>query len=60
MEIRGAVFKDSRLSPSLHIQCRNRTVKFRTPFDWYKDEMDYDRQNLSKAAGLLQQLSNET
>ena len=54
-DIRQATFKDSRWLPRLLLKIGDRTVTFRTPYDGYQDEMDFDRKNLAKAAELLAQ-----
>ncbi len=51
--LKCATFKDSRWVPKLLLHFDERTVTFRTPYDVYRDEMDFDRKNLTKAAELL-------
>ena len=52
-EIRCAAFRDSYWAPRLVLDTGRRKVSFRTPYDGYQDEMDFDRRNLAKAAELL-------
>ncbi|MFT3807999.1 hypothetical protein [Arenimonas sp.] len=54
-DIKQASFKDSRWVPRLLLQVGDRTVTFRTPYDGYQDEMDFDRKNLAEAAELIAQ-----
>ena len=54
-DVRHATFKDSHWLPKLVLQVSDQTVTFRTPYDGYQDEMDFDRKNLAKAAELLAQ-----
>jgi hypothetical protein len=51
--IQEATFKDSRWLPKLVLQIGDRKITFRTPYDVYQDEMDFDRKNLANAAKLL-------
>ena len=55
-EIRKATFKDSPFFPCLQIQLVNRTIRFRTPHDWYKDEMNFDRDKLVHAACFIEHM----
>lgn len=52
-DIRKAHFKDSYWLPKLVLETENRTIFFRTPYDSYQDEMDFDRKNLAKAVKVL-------
>ncbi|NUT17132.1 MAG: hypothetical protein HOQ33_21900 [Cupriavidus sp.] len=53
--IKRATFEDSYWIPRLVLQVGDRAVTFRTPYDVYQEEMDFDRKNLGKAAGILSQ-----
>ena len=55
VDVQQAVFHDSYWVPRLRIRLCTGTVTFRTPYDGYQDEMNYDRENLAKAAELLEQ-----
>lgn len=52
-DIRQVRFRDSRLFPCLEIATARRIVRFRTPFDSYDDEMDWDRERLIEAACFI-------
>ena len=52
-DIEHASFENSRWTPRLILRMGDRTVTFRTPYDGYQDEMDFDRKNLAKAVELL-------
>ena len=55
-DIRGARFKNSSLFPCLELVTSRGTTSFRTPHDFYRDEMDFDRKNLIQAACLVEHL----
>ena len=44
--IENVKFNDSRRFPMLVLQIANKRVKLRTPYDPYKDEMEFDRKQL--------------
>lgn len=54
-EILLASFHDSHFAPQLRLRLRGGTVAFRTPYDGYQDEMDFDRRYLAKAVQLIEQ-----
>ena len=59
-DVHKASFKDSRLFPCLELLHSNGITRFRTPHDWYKDEMDFDRKNLVQAACFIEQCAGRT
>ena len=57
-QIRGIAFKNSYLFPSLNVATVTGREVLRTPLD-YRDEMDYDRENLRQATDhVLQALAS--
>ena len=57
-EIVGAEFRESKNGrPTLIVQLRSGTATFRTPYDDYEDEVEYDRQCLREAVALIVQAS---
>jgi hypothetical protein len=52
-DILAISFKDSRWRPSIHIRLRFGAITFRTPHDFYGDEMDFDREKLRRLVQLL-------
>ena len=55
-DIKSASFKDSRFFPCLELSHVAGTTRFRTPHDWYRDEMDFDRRNLVQAACFIEHM----
>lgn len=58
--IKQASFKDSCWMPMLVLEREVDRVTFRTPFDIYQDEMDFDRKNLVRTVELLAEFGVET
>ncbi|WP_431286276.1 hypothetical protein [Roseateles chitinivorans] len=54
-EIRRITFKDSYFTPSLRVETCTGTEVLRTPWD-YRDDMDYDRENLRETEARVQNL----
>ncbi len=52
--IHRAIFKDSYWCPKLILHIGARKVTFRTPYDGYQDEMNFDREHLCKTAEFLE------
>lgn len=55
-DITQARFHDSRLFPRLALHTTRGVVSFRTPYDTYRDEMDWDRDKLMHAACFVEHL----
>lgn len=53
-DIRGASFHDSGLFPALRVHTKDGQAVLRTPWDYYRDEMEFDRKNLKEARERIQ------
>ena len=59
-DIKRASFKDSQFFPCLKLTHTNGTTNFRTPYDWYTDEMDFDPKNLVQTACFIEHMRGGT
>jgi len=48
------VVNTSLVRPTLRLETSSGVIHFRTPFDTYTDEMDYDQKVLEKAAEAIE------
>ncbi|TFV90134.1 hypothetical protein E4K72_21115 [Oxalobacteraceae bacterium OM1] len=46
---------DSRWAPTMEVRCAHGTVRFRTPIDFDREEMEYDRDKLREAVQNIRQ-----
>lgn len=55
INIQRAKYLDRQYFPTLIIETQHRDIRFKTPYDGYKDEMDFDRKKLKAASDIINQ-----